>query len=292
MALKKRILRIRFDNNQEPIDLDASLNIRVRISKQALTMQQKAQIEVTGLTTQVRESLLSQFTAWNRRDVDSGNLPSEYTNVTIDAGYLVDGKEQVSQLFVGQVVQTSLTSSPPDIGVLIECYTRQFDKSKLPANAIPPVTCTFLEYVKWCAQIMGFGENYDCETSYNDKIIENPARSIPTFESLIWDIQNYFKPDVAAFIDNGRLIVRDRNKIIDKSKIPVVRDFIGIPMWQQWGVQGTVLLDPTIKLAGGVTMFSEMNPSLNGTYVIHSLEYDLASRRPPFYVRFTGAPPG
>lgn len=290
MALKKRILRVTFSNNQEPLLINEDLDVRVKIRKMALDMQQRAEIEIVGLNSQVRSSLLSQFTAWNRRRVDTGDLAPAYTNVSVVAGYMVDGVEQVAEVFAGQVVQVDLSSTPPDIGVRIECYTQQLNKASFK-NGPPPVTCTFYEYVKWAAETMGFGSNFDCQTSFNDRVINNPARSWITTEAIIWDIQNYYRPDVTAFIDNARLIVRDRNKIIDKGAVPEFSEFVGIPSWQQWGVNVQMMMDIRIKLTGGMTILSQMNPTLNGTYVIHTVEYELCSRRPPFFVRAIGAPP-
>ena len=139
---------------------------------------------------------------------------------------------------------------------------------------------------------MGFGSNFICDTSYNSVIINNPARSILSIASLLIDIQDMYKPDVAAFVDDDLLIVKDRNKIMNPAQTAVLSEFIGIPGWTEWGIGFQTLFDPTIKLAQGVSITSSMNPSLNGTYVVLELEYDLSSRDGPFYVKPGASPPG
>jgi hypothetical protein len=51
------------------------------------------------------------------------------------------------------------------------------------------------------------------------------------------------------------------------------------------------MMNTDVKLATAAALTSVMNPGVNGTYVITELEYELASREGPFYVRAMGSPP-
>lgn len=290
MAMKKRLIRITLSIPGSEVVLKEDLNIRVRISKAALSIQNKATIEISGMSTATRESLLSQFTAWNKRLAEQGTIQLAYIPVKIEAGYLSQSGIELATCFVGQVVLVEPYAAPPDITVKITCFTRQFDKAKFNSNKAPAKT-TFYKYVEWAAQQMEFGTNFKCETSYNNKEILNPARSIHNLGGLLIDIQNMYRPDVVAFVDDDVLIVKDRDKVIDPSTIPVIKKFIGIPTWTEWGVEGTTMFDPQIKVASGAEFQSIMNPGINGQYVIMTLEYDLCSRDRPFYVKIGGCPP-
>jgi hypothetical protein len=129
-----------------------------------------------------------------------------------------------------------------------------------------------------------------CETSYNDVVITNPSGTTEIVAHLLIDIQSMYRPNVVAFIDNGSLIVKDANKIISTAQMVTIDEFVGTPMWTEWGVEFTTLYNPQLQLAGAPTLNSKMNPSLNKTYVTTALEYDLTSRDVAFYVKVNASP--
>lgn len=302
MSLKKRILKVTLSMPAGDVVLDDTLSIHARISKAALAIQNRAVIDITGLSQTLREQLLSQFTAWNKRQVDTGQADQNWINITVEAGYYTPAatvaaggfatpeNRQTSIIYKGQIVLCDLAAGPPNTTVRLTCYSRQIDKTTFISTPAPSQT-TFYNYVKWAAQQMGFANNFICDTSYNDVVIYNPARSLYVNAALLIDIQNLYKPDIAAFIDDDLLIVKDRNKIINPSNISNVNEFIGTPCWNEWGVDWTCMFDPTIKLAQATAIQSSMNPGTSGTYVVTALEYDLASRNGPWYVKSSGSPP-
>lgn len=297
MALRNRVLIITLDLPDRTVTLEQDINIKVKIHKAALAIQNRATVDIIGLTGSLREQLLSQFTAWNQRQVESGQAEQKWVGIEIKAGWNTPSKhdvgtniEQPSTVFKGQVVICELTTTPPNIGVRLTCFTRQIDRTKFVTSPAPD-GITFKAYVTWAAEQMGFGTNFICETSANDTILSNPARSIFVASALLIDIQNMYRPDVAAFVDDDLLIVKDRNKILNPSESVVLKEFIGVPTWTEWGVTFTVLFDQGIRLAQGATLESIMNPSLNGTYVVMEIEYDLTSRDGAFYVKANGSPP-
>lgn len=288
--MRKRLIRISITIEGQTFKLTEELGLRVKVNKAALSIQNRATVEVTGLTTEMREGLLSQFTAWNKRLVDSAQIQGKYARITIEAGYASQGKEDLSIIFLGDVVLVDPVSGPPDIGVRITAFSRQIDKTRWISN-VAPAKMTFYNLVAWAAEQMGFGTNFVCETSYNDKEIENPARSMHIVGSLVIYIQDLYKPDVAAFIDDDVLIVKDRNKIVSRASLVPVNKLVGTPSWNEWGMEFVTMFDPAIRLAGGIALTSKMNPGINGNYVLTSLEYDLTSRERAFYVKGAGSPP-
>lgn len=291
MALKKRLLKVTLTlQDGKVVVLDQELDLHIRIAKAALAIQNRATIEVVGLTQQLREELLSQFTAWRRRQVLTAQIASTLVKVKIEAGYSSNGAEQTSVVFIGEVAICEPASPPPNIGIRITAFSRQIDKTNFVTDPAPSQT-TYAGYVEWAANQMGFGKNFVCETSFNDVTIQNPARSILTQSALLVDIQNMYRPDVAAFIDDDFLIVKDRNKIIHPEQIANLNEFVGIPSWTEWGISAAIMLDQAVKLAGAIQLTSLMNPSVNGKYVVMELEYDLTSRDRAFYVKIGASPP-
>lgn len=293
MGLRNRILEVILKMPGGDVKLDSSINLRVRIQKAALAIQNKATIDIIGLNGSLREQLLSQFTAWNQRQVTSGQASQKWINVEVKAGWDgLDAKDSqpAATIFKGQITLCDLTSAPPNIGIRLVCFTRQIDRTTFITSPAP-ASATFRAYVEWAAGQMGLADNFICDTSFNDVVIQNPARSMFVASALLIDIQDMYKPAVAAYVDDDRLIVKDRTKILNPSQVTTVTEFIGAPCWTEWGVNFNCLFDQSISLAGGVTLQSAMNPGVNGTYVTLELDYNLTSRDVPFYVNVNASPP-
>ena len=302
MPLANRIIKVTLTMpNGAVVVLDQTLHMRVQIFKASLAIQNRATIEITNLTKSLREQLLSMFTAWNRQQLQTYGpavVKPNWVYVQIDAGYQVKNAsgtataqdEITASVFKGQVVIVEPTSGPPNIGVKITCYTRQIDKTSDQTERVPP-NLTVKEFVTWAAGQMGFGKNFVCETSYNDTQSNNPAGAIYKQSQLLPTMQNLYMPNIAAYVDDDFLIVKDRNKILNPSNIQNISQFIGVPSWTQWGAQFTTLLDPTIRLAQGVNLTSVMNPKINGQYVVMEIEYSLTSREEAFYGKIGVGPP-
>lgn len=291
MPLGQRTITVTIELPTGNVVLNESLDIRIKVKKDALAIQNSCTIDVFNLSQSLRTSLLSQFTAWNKRNVEAGRqgYTAAYINCTIQAGYLNSSSvsNTTTTVFKGQIVLVAPVSGPPNIGVRIECYSQQLSKLEYITEPAPTQT-TFKQYVAWAADQMGI--SFQCNTSYDNQIITNPSAQTMVVGALLVDIQNAYRPNVAAFIDNDVLYVKDINKVIDSSQVVTINEFIGTPMWTEWGVEYTSLFDPQIQLAGASTLNSKMNPSLNQTFVNTSLEYDLCSRETPYYVKVTASP--
>ncbi|HEF4730000.1 baseplate hub protein [Burkholderia multivorans] len=289
MALGSRILKVTFSLQNGDVVLDETIEMRVRVRKLALAIQSKCSIDVMNLSGTLRETLLSQFTQWRYRNVLAGLADPNYVNVKVEAGYRSVDKDLATTIFEGQVVTATPISGPPTIGVRLDCFSRQIDKTAFVTEPAP-ASGTFKAYVEWAGKQMGV-EKTICETSYNNSVLTNQFATANTVSSLIIQIQDAFKPAVVAFVDNNTLIVRDLNKAISPAQIITVSEFIGTPIWNDWGVEFECLMNPEISLVNAASITSKLNPSLRGTYVVSGIEYDLTSRDTPFYMKVSGLPP-
>ena len=146
--------------------------------------------------------------------------------------------------------------------------------------------------VAFAAKQMQFGDRFECDTSHNDDVIPNAMRGIAVISALLIEIQGYYSSDVVAFIDDDFLYVKDRDKLVNPDDKVIVTEFIGTPIWQEWGVQFKTLFDPNLRLAHAASLVSKMNPTVNDIdYLIYTLQYELASRDTPFYAQCLGSPP-
>jgi hypothetical protein len=293
MPLGQRVLRVTFAMPQGNVVLDESLDLKVKITKAALAQQQQCEIVVTNLSVSLRTSLITQFTMWNKRNIENGQqnaTQQSYIGVTVQAGYSNPGQQSnVITVFVGQVALAGPIGELPNMAVKITAYSQQINKVQYITQQ-PPGKMPFKAYAAWIAAQMGV--NLVCQTSYDDVVVTNPAASIQTVGDLLVDIQSYYRPNVAAYVDNNTLYVKDVNAIITNTSQVTIDEFINMPLWDEWGVVFECLFNPQLLLACAATLVSTMNPSLNGTgYVIYALEYDLTSRDTAFNIKANGAPP-
>jgi hypothetical protein len=292
MSLGQRVLRVTFSFQSGDVTLDETLDLRVKLQKAAIAQQQQCEIIVTDLSASLRAKLLTEFTAWNKRNIDNGQpntTQQSYVNVTVQAGYQNVGQPlNAITIFTGQVAIAGPMGDLPNMAVKITCFSRQIDKTAY-VTQVPPGQMTFKAYATWIAAQMGV--NLVCQTSYDSVVVTNPGASVHTVGDLIIDIQNYYRPNVAAFVDNNTLYVKDVNKVITTSNTVTIDEFIGMPLWDEWGCEFECLFNTQLILPCQAILVSTMNPSLNKYgYVIYALSYDLASRDGPFYVKANGAP--
>lgn len=292
MSLGSRILRATFSLPSGNVTLDETLDLKVKISKAALAQQQVAEITATNLSESLRSSFLTQMTAWNKRAIENGQpnqTQSSFIGVTIQAGYQDVGKQlNAITIFTGQVALAGPVGDFPNQAVKFTAYSRQLDKTAY-ITQIPPGQMTFRQYAQWIANQMGV--NLVCQTSKDNVVVTNPGASVHTVGDLIISLQSYYSPDIAAWVDNNTLYVRDVNAVLPVSNTVTIDEFVGMPMWDSWGCDFQCLFNAQLILPCSVVLVSKMNPGLNKYgYVIYALEYDLSSRDVPFYVKANGAP--
>ncbi len=289
MPLPQRKLKVTFTLAEAEVVFDETTEMNVSVTKDCLSMRPTATIELFNLTTAKRAQLFTQFTEWNLRMIQTGlgdPPPDNFLNsVKIEAGYVGKNGESVGVIYIGEIVTANLTSSPPSIGMQINCAARQIDRSK--NSSAPDPKMTFKQYVKWAAKEMGIS-NTDCETTHDNETVQGMFDSVHDVASLIWEIQAAYRPLVVAYIDNNVLTVRESNKPLrSETAIITVDEFIGVPSMTSYGVVFQSLFDQKIHLGGLVRLNSKMNPSISNDtkWLVFKLEYTLSTRNTPFYLK-------
>jgi hypothetical protein len=90
---------------------------------------------------------------------------------------------------------------------------------------------------------------------------------------------------VDAYIDDDKLIVKDRNKpLIGKTKIiNLDTGMIGIPQIDEFGIHVKYLFDNDSVVGGAIQVTSEIYKAATGSYNIFKLDFELSNRDTPFY---------
>lgn len=301
MSLGKRVIKVTIQpdvtNSALDIVLDDSLDIDVKIHKDVLAYQNKAEIEVIGLTTTLRESLLSRFTAYQLARLNS-NLSKQtiFYRVTIDAGYTSDNITQnqaLSTVFIGELALVEPSSGPPNVGVRLTCFTHQIDKTLWTTGSLPG-SCTFQEMINWVGgQLQAASPTGTfkivVDTDYSQQVVTNAGQSFRELGAATATLMQYMWPYVYVYIDDDTLFVRDRVKV-DNSPVVPINEFVGAaPSWTDNGVKGQTMFNESLRIMSNISVNSKMNPMLaNSGFIIGKLDLHLTSRRTPFYTSFEG----
>jgi hypothetical protein len=286
MPLGKMVIRVNIQlDASDPnsiVTLDDTLDIEVQIQKDTLAYQNSAAVNVVGLSTALRQTLLTRYSEYQLNRVVSGRVQQNiFSPVTIEAGYetrLQNGTvlSSVSTVFKGELAYVQPTSPPPDIGVMLVCYTNQINKTAWITQNSLPGSCTFLDMVNWAAQQFELATaiknadgsftptrkvNVICTSRYQNTIITNPGSSFREVGALAPALMQYFWPFVCVYYDDDTLYVRDRGDL-DNSVPLYLNKFIGTPMWSKNGVTATVMFNESMRLWSSVNIISALNPSL------------------------------
>jgi hypothetical protein len=144
--------------------------------------------------------------------------------------------------------------------------------------------------VVWAANLMGL--EYSCDTKFDDMKQPNGLASVPSRGALVSAIVQLHAGEIAAYIDDHLFVVRDIDKAINPNEVTQVHDFIGMPLWTDWGCKFTTFFSSNLQLMHFARLNSVMNPSLNTTdWILYTMEYTLSSRNEPFYITAMGSPP-
>jgi hypothetical protein len=290
---------------ESSIVVDETQFISVQGLKTIDSIQNHAVIEIINLRSDLRAALLSQMTAFNRRQISgptsdpilSAQAALNFVGITVEAGYQVpqsqviapyaynaptNSQSFVSAIFSGEVALVEPTGVMPNQGVRITAFTHQVDRT-LGVSTMPPQNATFKAMVAWAADQMGM--NYSCNTQFDSQVKGNVLTSIPNVGGLPSAIAQLHAGDIAAYIDDNLFIVTDIDKAINPNDITDVYEFINLPMWTEWGCKFTTFFTPNLQLMHVANLHSALNPSLNSTdWIVSTIEYSLTSRDTPFYV--------
>lgn len=138
------------------ITYDESFNIKVGCKKNALSIQNQCNIEITNMNEHDRNTLLGQMTAFRRR---TNRLP--FVPVVVRIGRDGDSGDLPIIVFRGVVVMAEQTL-PPDIGVTLTCTTSQISKAELAVRQF--AASSLKDACEKIAAIMGLELNYMVKT--------------------------------------------------------------------------------------------------------------------------------
>lgn len=263
-SLDQRIIRV-------GIEVDGQLNVYEDLwvsasgSKFANPLQNECEVRIANLSRDVREFLLTETSPFN-----SNKTPKK---LTLDVGRVSTG---VSRLFEGDITECQ-PSQMPDITLTLKAKTKQFNKGQIVAVSQGPQV-PLSRIASDAAKTLGLSLVFEA-TEKNIANYSFTGTALKQVEKLS-DSGN-----VNAYVDDNTLVVKDYNVPLAQSThtLSQATGLIGIPEPTEQGVKVKFLFDPQAKLGGRLVLESQINPSMNGNYVIYTLGFEVANREVAFY---------
>jgi hypothetical protein len=270
-ALDPRMLKIVLDigSTQYTFEDDGTssyLYLTAKGTKFANAIQNECQVEIGNLSADLKNEILTQTSPYANPAVDK--------SMTVYAGRVSTG---YAMIYTGDITESKVTQ-PPDVFVTLSTKTCHNKKStvgsrhKAGANKFSLISAGV-------AQDLGLTLNFQS----TDKFINNYNHngSITGQVDKLNDLDN----NSCCYVDDKTLVVKPKYNPLPNFVTTVNQNtgMIGIPETTDKGTKIIFLLDNNTRLGGAVTLTSELNPSLNGTYVIYKLGFNIANRDNPFY---------
>lgn len=179
-------------------------------------------------------------------------------------------------LYAGDITSV-VVGQPADIWVELKCLTGDFDKGNIIARSQPGQALLSV-IAQQVANDLSLALSFEA----TDKQISSYSFTGGALKQVDKLAQAGM---VNAYVDDGRLIVKNRNtpmvgavRVVD-----IDSGMIGKPEFTEQGIKVKFLIDNLTRLGGRLIVKSITEPAANGTYEIYKLSFDVASRDVPFY---------
>jgi len=247
-----------------------TVNIKASGSKTNNSTQNEFNISITNLSKETRDYILTNNNILNRK--------LKNKRVTIEAGRKSTG---LSLIFSGDIRMVN-TTQPPDITINIKTYTGDSFKSDLISTSTGANT-----KLSQICQIVANSLNKKLTFQATDKSIANYSFTGAKLEQ-VKRLEDLGGIDVT--IDNDTMVVKNQDLPLNGNVVLINSNtgMIGLPAINERGISVKTLFNNNVKAGTIMRVRSEINPALNGDYVVYEIRYDLANRDTPFYTTFEG----
>lgn len=259
-----RVLRIGIEVDGQ-LRVYEGLAMKAVIKKVANPLQNEAEVQITNLTKDVRDYLLTETSPFSKS--------KKPRVLTIEAGRVSTG---ASRLFVGDITEASPTQ-PPDIVLTIKAKTKQASK-----NTVVAVSHGATERLSVVARGVASALGLTLVFEAKDRQVANYSFAGGVLKQVdkLGEVGR-----VNAYVDDDRLIVKDFDAplVATTHVLSAASGLVGIPELTEHGVKVKFLLDPQAQLGGRLDLKSEVYPAVDGSYTIFAMSYELATRDTPWY---------
>lgn len=253
-----RILKVELEvNNQVRVYED--LEISATGSKLSNQQSNDFTIKITNLSQETRTALLS--------DIEATKKSPKKRKLSFSIGRIKDG---MNQLFIGDIKSVTV-SPPPNIVTTITAVTSY-------ANTFDITSRSGGEAIKLSVLARQIASKLGL-----DLIFEASDKMIGSYTYTGSSLQEVRKlgeaGEVAAYIDDDKLIVRNINEPLKNSSFYMDKDNGLLKVEpNEKGCKAKCYFNENVGIGSSFELKSELNPQLNGSWVVYKIDYDLANR--------------
>lgn len=241
------------------------LRINASGTKYASAMQNECTVTIDGLSRDVRDYILAETSPYMMR-----RRPQR---IILEAGRVSTG---VHRLFSGDVISSAI-SEPPDVRLTLTAKTGAWAAGRVVSDSGPPLE-QLSSVARRAAELCEVGLSFEA-TEKNIACFTYSGGAIGMIDAL------QQAGGVRAFIDDEVLYVTDQDRPVRGRHRILTMDtgMVGIPKPTLRGVDVKYIIDGESSVGGALTIESVMNPSVNGTYTIYQLSFEVSSHDDPFF---------
>lgn len=264
-AIEQRLVKLSVEIEGQ-LTVFQDFDIKARGHKTANPQENTCDVTISNLNKHDRDYILtatSPFIA-NRRSPK---------RMIVEAGRASTG---LTRLFVGDITSSQI-SQPPDIGLTLRFQTGAHKKGIVVGRS-GRASQSLSSIAGGVASDLGVALTFEAD----DMDVANYSFSGPVLGQV--DALND-AGHVDAYLDDTVLVVKNKGAPL-KNRVRVLNKdtgLIGIPEFTERGLKTKMLIDATTVLGGSIDVTSSLNPAVNGSYTVYSLDFDIATREQPFY---------
>ena len=244
--------------------IQPALALTAKGTKYANAIKNECTVTIGNVDTDTKNLILTETSPFIKTSVAK--------SIAIYAGRVSKGYALV---YLGDFTFTNPTQ-PPDVLLTLKTATASSKNAIIGVNRGSRVMLS--QVAGQVASGLGLSLNF----SATDKNVSNYAYTGSQIREV--DKLGDLGP-VDAYIDDNQLIVKNIALPLPNAitTLDVDNGLVGVPEVTEEGVRIKFMYDNVSKLGGRVDLTSILNPSLNGSYTIYKLGFDLSNRDTPFY---------
>lgn len=269
-AFNKRIVRVGI-NIDGDLQVFEGLDIRAYGQKLASTESSTCTIKISNLTRDQKNRIMTKATPMTiSQNPNRAPIP-----VFLDVGR--ENEFEAFRLFDGTCWASAVTA-PPDISLTLTSTT-----NNLAASLMDPVLLGAVTPLQTIAQAIAakYGLTLNFTASSKNVANFNYTGGLQSAMDKLAQCGN-----IRVHLDNKILNVFDKGTTrgnVPPFTLSMQTGMVGIPEATQSGVRARMLIKPEPQIGGPITVNSLVNPAVNGSYFISTMNFEIASRDDPFW---------
>ena len=242
------------------------LNIEAKGIKTSETVMSQCEVIILNLKREDRERILKETNPFLSR--------GKRISIIVEAGRVSTG---TTTLYTGRVFRSSAMPKP-NLGVSLKCIQGFDNKAKIVSRSATEVT-DLSSIAAWVAEDNGYNLSFEIpDIKIARYSFTGSAQAALSQLEALTDGAN-------VYVDNETLYIKDSGRPANGLPVRILDKTTGLLSAEgtEYGAKIKMLFDSVTRIGGQIDLTSEINPSLNGSYVVRKLPFHVTSRSQPFY---------